>query len=63
MKTMYGHQITDFESDRFAKRIYKFSTTFAGTLAPGKFLVDILPWIQYFPAWFPGAGWQRQAAE
>lgn len=60
---MYGHQVTNFERDRFATRIYKSSAVFAGSLAPGGFLVDTLPWLRHFPAWFPGAGWQSKAAE
>ncbi|KIJ44607.1 hypothetical protein M422DRAFT_251892 [Sphaerobolus stellatus SS14] len=32
----------------------------AGT--PGKFLVDIWPWMKYIPAWVPGAGFQRKVA-
>ncbi|KAJ7482245.1 cytochrome P450 [Mycena galericulata] len=63
LKTTFGHQVTDFKRDRFATRIYKSSAIFAGSLAPGAFLVDILPWLRNFPAWFPGAGWQLKAAE
>lgn len=28
--------------------------------APGAFLVDFLPILQYIPAWMPGAGFQRR---
>ncbi|KAE9392498.1 cytochrome P450 [Gymnopus androsaceus JB14] len=28
---------------------------------PGAFFVDMIPWLKYVPAWFPGAGFQRQA--
>jgi len=28
---------------------------------PGRFLVDILPWMKYIPAWMPGADFQRKA--
>ncbi|KAL1737323.1 cytochrome P450 [Schizophyllum commune] len=27
----------------------------------GSFFVDYLPWLQYVPAWFPGASWKRKA--
>ncbi|KAH8118942.1 cytochrome P450 [Phellopilus nigrolimitatus] len=30
---------------------------------PGAFLVEIIPWLKYVPAWFPGAGFQRAAKE
>ena len=29
---------------------------------PGRWLVDVLPFLKYVPSWFPGAGWKRQAA-
>ncbi|KAL1682657.1 cytochrome P450 [Schizophyllum commune] len=30
---------------------------------PGNYLVNVLPVLKYVPAWFPGAGFQRQARE
>lgn len=30
---------------------------------PGKFLVDVLPWLKYVPEWVPGASFQRLARE
>ncbi|KAJ7063526.1 cytochrome P450 [Mycena amicta] len=32
-------------------------------IVPGRFLVDSIPLLKYVPAWFPGAGFQRQASE
>ncbi|KAJ2929185.1 hypothetical protein H1R20_g7906, partial [Candolleomyces eurysporus] len=29
---------------------------------PGRWLVDVLPFLKYVPSWLPGAGWKRQAA-
>ncbi|KAI0715645.1 O-methylsterigmatocystin oxidoreductase [Cerioporus squamosus] len=34
----------------------------AQALIPGKFLVDAFPLLQYMPAWFPGAGFQKTFA-
>ncbi|KAJ7855065.1 cytochrome P450 [Mycena leptocephala] len=31
-------------------------------LIPGRFLVDSIPLLKYVPAWFPGAGFKRQAS-
>ncbi|TDL15533.1 cytochrome P450 [Rickenella mellea] len=61
--TMYGHQVTTFDSDRFAKRVFNSAAIFASSLAPGAFLVDVLPWLQYIPSWIPGAGWKKKAAK
>ncbi|KAF5349115.1 hypothetical protein D9756_009456 [Leucocoprinus leucothites] len=30
---------------------------------PGKFLVDVFPFLKYIPEWVPGAGFKRQARE
>ncbi|KZP06134.1 cytochrome P450 [Athelia psychrophila] len=30
---------------------------------PGAYLVDVMPILKYVPSWFPGTGWQRQAAK
>ena len=35
-----------------------FNTVFR----PGRYLVQILPWLRYVPAWVPGAGFQRDFA-
>lgn len=29
---------------------------------PGSFLVDMIPALKYVPSWFPGAGFQKKAA-
>ncbi|KAJ7163866.1 cytochrome P450 [Mycena crocata] len=62
MATMYGHQVSTFDKDKFVKRIFASAARFAGSLAPGAFLVDLMPWLLNFPPWFPGAGWQKQVA-
>ncbi|EKM54971.1 uncharacterized protein PHACADRAFT_142788 [Phanerochaete carnosa HHB-10118-sp] len=38
---------------------------FIGTacVAPGSYLVDLIPILKYIPEWFPGAGFKRQARE
>ncbi|CAL1709868.1 unnamed protein product [Somion occarium] len=61
--TMYGHKTASFSTDRFAQRIFHSASIFAGSLAPGKFLVDVMPWLQYVPSWVPGAGWKKLAAQ
>ena len=29
-----------------------------GQAVPGRFLIEVLPWLRYVPAWVPGAGFQ-----
>lgn len=33
------------------------------TAVPGKYVVDVLPFLRYLPEWFPGATFHREAAE
>lgn len=58
--TMFGQEITKFEKDRFAKRMFHSAARFAGSLAPGAFMVDIIPWLNNIPLWFPGMKWKRE---
>ncbi|KAJ3562903.1 hypothetical protein NP233_g9292 [Leucocoprinus birnbaumii] len=30
---------------------------------PGKYAVDVIPWLRYLPEWVPGTGFQREARE
>jgi hypothetical protein len=31
----------------------------AAAVSPGKFLVNVIPWLKYVPDWMPGAGFKR----
>lgn len=39
------------------------NSTVVEAARPGRFLVDTLPWLKYIPGWFPGASFQRIAAQ
>lgn len=30
---------------------------------PGRFMVEVIPWMQYFPSWLPGTNFLQYAAE
>ena len=32
-------------------------------ILPGRFLVDVFPWIRFIPEWLPGTGWKKIARE
>jgi len=36
---------------------------FSDTSEPGAYLVDMIPFLQYAPDWFPGAGWKTKAKQ
>lgn len=44
MSTTYGHTVTTFKDDKFVRRIFASAARFAGSLAPGEFMVDVFPW-------------------
>lgn len=50
---MYGHTVTTFNDDKFVKRIFASAARFAGSLAPGEFMVDIFPWYLVFLLLYP----------
>lgn len=33
------------------------------TTVPGKYAVDVMPFLKYLPEWFPGAAFQKEAKE
>jgi len=35
--------------------------SFSITTQPGRFLVDVFPFLQYVPDWFPGTAWKEFA--
>lgn len=41
----------------------KAADTLEAVFSPGLWLVDILPFLRYLPAWLPGAGFKKAAAE
>jgi hypothetical protein len=38
-------------------------TCITGACVPGKYAVDILPFLKYLPEWFPGGGFHKEARE
>ncbi|KAH9483138.1 Cytochrome P450 monooxygenase COX2 [Psilocybe cubensis] len=61
MSVAYGITIKDTE-DPYISNAEEALMGLAEAGIPGSFLVDLMPWLKYIPAWFPGAGFQRKAA-
>ena len=61
LKIAYGIDIDD-ENHEIIRMIDAALEGLAQAFVPGAFLVDVLPLLQYVPAWFPGAGFQRTFA-
>ncbi|KAF7771771.1 hypothetical protein Agabi119p4_6082 [Agaricus bisporus var. burnettii] len=49
--------------DRFVRFAEKTFNDLAAATAPGKYLVNIIPQLQFLPDWFPGTGFIRVARE
>ncbi|KAI5119818.1 hypothetical protein M0805_006951 [Coniferiporia weirii] len=60
MMMTYGHEVQP-ENDPYITIAEGGAAALAGAAAPGAFLVEVIPWLKYVPAWFPGAGFQRTA--
>ena len=58
----YGYKVQE-GADKYVEIVNVAIDQFAAATAPGAFLVDVLPILRYLPSWFPGAGFQRTAAQ
>jgi cytochrome P450 len=61
LKIAYGWTVED-NDDYFVKLINDVFRLSSSVQGPGKYLVDVFPWLRFVPAWVPGAGFQRKAA-
>ncbi|KAF2635515.1 cytochrome P450 [Massarina eburnea CBS 473.64] len=61
LKTVYGYTTEARGNDPFVDLATKSMQQFADATVPGRWVVDILPFLRYLPAWFPGAGFQTTA--
>ncbi|KAI0697651.1 cytochrome P450 [Cerioporus squamosus] len=60
MKLLYDIQVAD-EDDEYIAKVERAVQGASGTL-PGKYLVEVLPFLRYIPDWVPGAEFQKQFA-
>ncbi|EAU83306.2 cytochrome P450 [Coprinopsis cinerea okayama7 len=61
IKVTYGFDIDD--SKVYNETIQGVVDRFQEAALPGRFLVDVMPFLKYVPAWLPGAGFQRFVEE
>ncbi|KAG8724486.1 hypothetical protein FRC09_018088 [Ceratobasidium sp. 395] len=60
IRIAYGYNANSSE-DRFIKRADQLMTEFSDAATPGKWAVDMFPFLRNVPIWFPFATFQRQA--
>ncbi|KAJ6585036.1 cytochrome P450 [Mycena capillaripes] len=62
MSTMYGYDVEP-RNDRFVAISENAVKKLSDSFFPGAAVVNTFPILRYLPSWFPGAGFQRFAAE
>jgi len=62
MATVYGYESAP-KNDPFLENGEKAITMMTNSMFPGAALVNALPFLRYFPSWFPGSAFHRQAEE
>ncbi|KAH9886459.1 O-methylsterigmatocystin oxidoreductase [Cubamyces lactineus] len=62
MDVVYGITVSD-DNDPYVKMAERETAIFSELAIPGRYLVELLPFLRHIPAWFPGAKFKRDAAE
>jgi hypothetical protein len=62
MATVYGYESAP-RNDLFLENGDKAITMMTNSMFPGAAIVNALPFLRYFPSWFPGSQFQKQAEE
>ncbi|KAJ6561144.1 cytochrome P450 [Mycena vulgaris] len=61
LKIAYGYQADDHD-DPLVTLVDKAMDQFSEMTAPNAFAVDMFPFLQFVPQWFPGAAWKKKVA-
>ncbi|KAG1823196.1 cytochrome P450 [Suillus variegatus] len=62
LRISHGYEVKE-KDDPFVDLANRVTTHASQAMAPGAFIVDIVPFLAKVPAWFPGAGFKRIACE
>ncbi|KAI9457271.1 cytochrome P450 [Boletus coccyginus] len=60
LKISHGYSVED-DGNSLVEMVDKAMNIFSVVMTPGRFLVDMLPILQYLPEWFPGGGFHKDA--
>ncbi|CAE6363075.1 unnamed protein product [Rhizoctonia solani] len=60
IKAVYGYEATS-SNDTLFETVSCAVDGFSRSIIASNFYVNLFPWMQYIPAWFPGAQWKRKA--
>lgn len=61
MRTIYGIEIKDTANDKHFQMVKRVADIGEVITVPGRFIVEVIPWLRYIPSWFPGAGFKTFA--
>ncbi|EJT97961.1 cytochrome P450 [Dacryopinax primogenitus] len=60
MRIVYGYELAP-ENDPLLRHANMVMEDFSQACAPGRWIVDVLPFLKHVPEWMPGAGFQKIA--
>ncbi|OCH85805.1 cytochrome P450 [Obba rivulosa] len=62
LEITHGYHVKE-DNDLVVQTVNQVMEDFSEAFLPGRFAVDLLPSLQYIPAWFPGTGWKTLVAQ
>lgn len=62
LKVVYDYNIQPFENDPLVDLVDEAMEQFSEATIPGRWMVDIFPFLEHVPSWVPGTGFQNTAA-
>lgn len=63
LKTTYGYNAEPHGKDLLVDMAGRTMAEFSDSTTPGKWPVDVMPFLRYLPDWMPGAGFKTTARE
>ncbi|CAE6475654.1 unnamed protein product [Rhizoctonia solani] len=60
LQSVYGYELKSSE-DQFLNDIISLNSVLNQASLPTGFLVNVFPWMEHIPDWFPGTGWKQTA--
>ncbi|KAF5634252.1 oxidoreductase [Fusarium sp. NRRL 52700] len=61
LRILYNYETDPEKSDHIVSMANLVMEEFSQATAPGAWMVDFIPWLQYLPEWMPGAGFKKTA--
>lgn len=62
MRIAYGIELHE-SNDKYLAMVERVAQIGEEIGVPGRFPVEAIPWLRFLPSWFPGAGFNKFAAD